>query len=253
MTRAQVISDINQIEDNGNNTASEVRTVLTDLLDFSDEGITANGTSINTLNVNVSNLTTRTVALENTVTTHQGDITTINGDINTIEDDIDVINDTLDAMGKPFHFWKENPVTDGNGNLLWYSIKGSEKRFANMTFRIQMTRLETARGMDHYFLLDAELVKIMKDFLSRFPKATDKLSFVVACNNPTLSEEKPYIKIITATIDFVEISSPKSSGVKFNFYSQTALDKDLMRVGDEIFTSIQFHCPPFNLADNPKP
>lgn len=247
MTRAQVLSDINKIEDNGNNTALEVRTVLTDLLDFSDEGITSNSESITTLNLNVTNLTTRVVTLESTVALHQTDIESINGDIETINNDIVIINEQLALLGKPFHYWKTTPITNGD-DLLWYSFQGILKRRANFTFKLVFKTNETVIGVDHYFELDIEIVKAIKEILNRFPDATDRLSFVVAANNPERTEDKPYRKILTATIDFVEIASPKSSGIKFNFYGSSGLDKDLLQVGDEIFTSIQFHCPAFNFV-----
>jgi uncharacterized coiled-coil protein SlyX len=247
MTRAQVINDINKIEDNGNNTALEVRTVLTDLLDFSDEGITSNTQSITTLNLNVSNLTTRVVTLETKVTNNTTDIETINEEIATINDDITFIKEELELLGRPFHFWKDSPVTNNLEDLLWYSFKGNVRNRVNFTFKLLIKRNETALGMDHYFALDAELVKTIKEILFRFPDAADRLSFVVASNNPLRIEaDKPYSKIFTATIELVEITSPKSAGIKFNFHNPGGLEKDLLRIGDQIFTSIQFHCPAFN-------
>jgi|GEM_PF-2138702 len=251
MTRAQVISDINKIEDNGNNTALEVRTVLTDLLDFSDEGITANSQGITTLNLNVNNLTTRVVTLENKVAVHDSQLSSINGDITSIENDITIINDELALLGKPFHFWNPNPVTDQFQNLLWYSFKGYYRGSVNFTFKLKVVENDGVNGKEHSFILDNELVKILEDILFHFPTATDKLSFVVSLRN-SIREEVPFTKIYTATIDLFNDTKDKKSGILLNFYNSNGTDKDFLLAGDEIFTSIQFHCPQFNFDFNPK-
>lgn len=248
MTRDQVISDINKIEDNGNNTALEVRTVLTDLLDFSDEGIRANSEGITTLNLNVNNLTTRVVTLENKVEAHDSQFTTINGDITSIENDITIINEELALLGKPFHFWNANPVSDQFQNLLWYSFKGNYGGPVGFTFKLVIVEDDGVNGKDHNFILDDELVQILKDILFHFTTATNKLSFVVSSKNLIREEEVPYTKIYTATIDLFNDDKTKKSGILLNFYNSSGLDKDFLITGDEIFTSIQFHCPGFDFS-----
>ncbi|MEC4004863.1 hypothetical protein OX283_009370 [Flavobacterium sp. SUN052] len=251
MTRAQVINDINKIEDNGTNTALEVRTVLTDLLDFSDEGISANSQGITTLNLNVNNLTTRVVTLENKVAVHDTEISTLNGNVTSIDNDITLINEELALIGKPFHVWSPTPVTDQYKNLLWYSFKGFVNDNVNFTFKLKIVENDGVNGKDHYFVLDGEIVKILEGILFHFPNVTDKLSFVVSSRNAN-RELVPFTKIYTATIDLFNDTKTKKSGIQLNFYSSNGTDKDFLIVGDEIFTSIQFHCPEFNFDFNPK-
>lgn len=250
MTRNDVISDINKIEDNGTNTALEVRTVLTDLLDFSEEGIktntngiAANSQSITAINTNVTNLTTRVVTLENKVNAHTANISNIEGDINNI-------NDELALLGKPFHFFQNTPITDGEQNLLWYSFQGFYQKSVNFTFKLKMVANETKQMLDHVFELDETLVDILKNILFHFPNEKDRLTFVVSSKNLTREDvEKPYTKIWTTTLDLLLDTDNKKSGIILNFFNSTGSDNDLLVAGDEIFTSIQFHCPEFNFVE----
>jgi len=243
MTRDKVVSDINKIEDNGNNTALEVRTVLTDLLDFSDEGIASNSTAITTINSTVSNLTSRVVTLENKVTAHDGAISTINTSITAIEGDIDIINEELKGIGRPFHFWKETPVVALNGDLLWYSFQGVFSEFVNFTFKLKIMQNEEKAGMDHYFPLDAEVVKVLSEILFHFPNMKDRLSFVVSSKNTLRAEEIPFSKIWTTTIDLVQSDKPKSVGILFNLYNYLGSDKNLLVAGDEFLPQLNFIVP----------
>lgn len=251
MTRDQVISDINKIEDNGNNTALEVRTVLTDLLDFSDEGIKDLNSNVDDLTIRVDNLEKKVSDHDSQFNTINADIISIKGDITSIENDITIINDELALLGKPFHFRNPNPVTDQFQNLLWYSFKGYYGGFVNFAFKLKMVENDGVNGKDHNFILDNELVNILEDILFHFPTVTDKLSFVVSSRN-LIRDEVPFTKIYTATIDLFNDAKAKKSGILLNFYNSSGSDKDVLFAGDEIFTSIQFHCPQFNFDFSPK-
>lgn len=247
MTKEQVLTDINKIEDNGTNTALEVRTVLTDLLDFSNEGITANSQEITTLNSNIDNLTTRVVKLETNDAIQDDTITKLTKEITNIGNDIDGINQDLALIGKPFYFWNEFPVKDQIGNYLWYSFQGFQRKSVNFTFKIKIIANDDQPGLDHNFILDDELVSILEKILYDFPNGSDRLSFVVSAkNNMNVGNVSTINKIFVTTLDLFQDDATNKKGIVFNFTSLEGIDKGFLALGDEVFTSIQFHCPKFN-------
>lgn len=264
-TRATVEPKIAAINDKGNNTALEVRTVLTELLNFSDEGLiqsntkitdletragsieTVNNqqnTSINIVNTKITNLETRASSIEVVNNQQNTSINTITTKINTIEsinvnqtDRIVVLENKPTAPSLiPFHFWKPGPVIGANNSLLWYSFKGIKGLSVNFTFKIKIA--ENIPGV-LFFPLDDEVFKAVRSILD--PAVQEDLSFVVAINN---SENRVSTtgnifnpRIWTAYLRF------EDKGVLFHLFNLP--EKNTLRFGDEIFTSIHFHCPEF--------
>lgn len=264
-TRATVEPKIAAINDKGNNTALEVRTVLTELLNFSDEGLiqsntkitnletrassieTVNNqqnTSINIVNTKITNLETRASSIEAVNNQQNTSINTINAKINTIEsinvnqtDRIFVLENKPTAPSLiPFHFWKPDPVIGASNSLLWYSFKGIKGLSVNFTFKIKIA--ENIPGT-LFFPLDDEVFKAIRSFLD--PTIQEDLSFVVAINNSEnrLSTTGNIFnpRIWTAYLRF------EDKGVLFHLFNLQ--EKNMLRFGDEIFTSIHFHCPEF--------
>ncbi|WP_281323075.1 hypothetical protein [Flavobacterium aestivum] len=263
-TRATVEPKIAAINDKGNNTALEVRTVLTELLDFSDEGLIQNNTktanlevrtnyietinnqqntSINAINTKITNLETRASSIEVVNNQQNTSINTINTKINAI-DSININQtDRIIALENksgtssltPFHFWKPDPIIIANNVSLWYSFKGIERQTVNFTFKIRVT--ENISG-PLFFPLDDEVYKTINSILE--PDVQEDLSFVVAVNNSENRVSTGNIynpRIWTAYIKF------EDKGVIFNLFNLQ--EKNILRFGDEIFTSIHFHCPEF--------
>jgi hypothetical protein len=289
-TRATVEPKIAAINDKGNNTALEVRTVLTELLNFSDEGLIQSNTkttnlevrtsyietinnqqdtSINAINTKITNLETRATSIEVVNNQQNTSINAINTKITNLETratsievvnnqqntSINTINTKINAIDnininqtdrivalenksgtsslRPFHFWKPDPVIRANNAFLWYSFKGIEKQTVNFTFKIRIT--ENISG-PLFFPLDDEVFKTINSILE--PAVQEDLSFVVAVNN---SENRTSIlnpRIWTTYIKF------EDKGIIFNLFNLQ--EKNILRFGDEIFTSIHFHCPEFN-------
>lgn len=264
-TRATVEPKIAAINDKGNNTALEVRTVLTELLNFSDEGLiqtntkitnletrassieTVNNqqnTSISTVNTKITNLETRASSIEVVNNQQNTSINTINAKISTIEsintnqtDRIVVLENKPNTSSLiPFHFWKPDPAIGANNSLLWFSFKGIERQTVNFTFKIKIG--ENMPGV-LFFPLDDEVFKTINSILE--PSIQEDLSFVVAINN---SENRVSTtgtlfnpRIWTAYLRF------EDKGVLFHLFNLQ--EKNMLRFGDEIFTSIHFHCPEF--------
>lgn len=236
-TRATVEPKIAAINDKGNNTALEVRTVLTELLNFSDEGLIQTNTKI-------TNLETRAASIETVNNQQNNSINTINAKIVAIEninvnqtDRIVVLENKPTAPSLiPFHFWKPDPIIGTNQASLWHSFKGIKGQTVNFTFKIKI--VENAIG-NLFFPLDEEILKTIRFILD--PSIQEQLSFVVAINN---SENRSSTtgnffnpRIWTAYLNFDD------KGMTFNLFN--LIEKNTLRSGDEIFTSIHFHCPEF--------
>lgn len=119
ITKEQVIGHINEIEDNGRNTAAEIRTVLSGLLDFSDGRFTQNAEDMKKLGGNLSGLENRVTALENM----ENDVAQLNENVLSLNSQINILTQDLNEAGKFFHVWSENPVSDKTKtSRLWYSF-----------------------------------------------------------------------------------------------------------------------------------
>jgi hypothetical protein len=127
-TKTTVETKITAINDKGNNTAVEVRDVLTELLNFSDEGKTE-------INTSLTQLTTRVTTLENQ---DQGNLV-------------------------PFHIFSLTPVVEQRKNLLWYSFKGLAKQTVNFTFKILINKFSGELA----FKIDNDM-QILSEILSQF-------------------------------------------------------------------------------------
>lgn len=271
MTRNEVINDINNIEDNGNNTALEVRKVLTDLLDFSDEGAKLNADNIKKTDENLNLLTKRVDDLEINDETQNTTISNNSANITTIESDIDLINNALNALGKPFHIWSTDSLLDLNGSSqLWYSFKGNVDTTCSFTFKIifsdkandtnqfsyRRSEINKSTGItnvnvDNLFtilkgnILSAKAAQIeiannifpIKGILSKVVK--DRLVFTV----PVTNIKNSILNTATMNIAFDFIKEGTFTEIRFIILGFN--NRDSIFDGDEIFTSIHFHCPDF--------
>lgn len=179
-TRAQVEAKIAGISDGGNNTAAEVRALLTDLLNYT----------------------------ENTETGGQLPL---------------------------FEFWEETAVQeDKNNGSLWYSFRGIERTYANFTFRLLINE---SNATDFIFKLDNKITEVLGAFFQQPMGGSEMpMSFVVPLTD-TLGKRIPRVWVLFFRI--------VDGGLIFKLKKDAATN-DRTQQGDEIFTSIQFHCPPFN-------
>lgn len=93
--------------------------------------------------------------------------------------------------------------------------------------------------MDYDYLFDAGLIDTLEKIIFYYKDPAYKMSFVVSCR----SKKKGILTLLTATFDFFGVQS-SNRGIRFNFYDQTRGSQ--LEPGDEVFTSIQLHCPKFN-------
>lgn len=179
-TRDVIEKKINEISDGGNNSAAEMRDVLTDLLDYT-ENVPSTGSNV-----------------------------------------------------EFFHFWDENPITDNNNlSQLWYSFKGINKESVNFTFKFILLEPDPKKGTDFYYKLDDKLLEVLKNILFG---TEDDLRFIVpGCYNDFYSNH------VCLNISLIE------NTLRFRF-SNNNFDQNNYDNGFNIFTSIQFHCPPFNFG-----
>ncbi len=179
-TRAQVEAKIAGISDGGNNTAAEVRAVLTDLLNYT----------------------------ENTDTGGQLPL---------------------------FEFWEEMSVKDEKNNgSLWYSFRGIEKAYANLTFRLLINE---SNATNFIFRLDSKIMEVLGTFFQQpMSEIQQAMSFVVSLTD-TKGKRIPRIWVL-----FFQMEKDRL----ILMLKKDAASNDRTQQGDEIFTSIQFHCPPFN-------
>jgi hypothetical protein len=179
-TRTTVETKITAINDRGNNTAVEVRDVLTELLDFSDE--------------------------------RSNDLT-------------------------PYHIFQKDSVKDPRGAALWYSFKGIKNQTVNFTFRV--TVLES--GISGLSLkIDPKIFEELKLILASFNNSN--LSFTVVVVNKTPDGNNPEPRVWSMLLDF---DIPKTV-INFKFFN--TVEKNALKNGDEIFSSIHFHCPEFDFT-----
>jgi len=239
-SREDVVVDINRIEDNGRNTAAEVRTALFDLLDFSDERYTQISEDIDDLYDYLSTMDFVVTDLGEQCETVKGDLTELSRSVAENTNKIDLINEKLIDIAEPFHYWDEEPIDD-NARIssLWYSFQGVYGKTVNFTFRIVIKGKETEYGMNYDYPLDNFIIEALEGIISYIKETRHKMSFVVSCTNVTGGIPK----ILTATFDFFEDEKNNNKGIRFNFYDQEG--KEALIEGDEIFTSIQLHCPQF--------
>lgn len=178
-TRAQVEAKIAGISDGGNNTAAEVRAVLTDLLDYT----------------------------ENT--------------------------DTGGGQLPLFEFWEKTSVQeDKNNGLLWYSFRGIERTSVNFTFRLI---IKEANATNFRFKLDPEIYETLNVFFQQYDNAM--MSFVVAVTDAGKKLNRVWMMSFMLREDGI---------LRIALKKETGSTNDTIRLDDEVFTSIQFHCPPFD-------
>lgn len=239
-SREDVIVDINRIEDNGRNTAAEVRTALFDLLDFSDERYTQISEDIDDLYDYLSTMDFVVTDLGRQCDTIERDLSELDKVVIKNSTEIEIIKQDLSTVGESFHFWSAEPIDD-NARIssLWYSFQGVYEKTVNFTFRILLKSREEEPGMNHDYPLDNLIIRALEGIISYIKEAKHKMSFVVSCTNAT----RGIPKILTATFDFVKDEKNNNKGIRFNFYDQEG--KEALIEEDEIFTSIQLHCPQF--------
>lgn len=179
-TRDVIEKKINEISDGGNNSAAEMRGVLTDLLDYT----------------------------ENTDTNVQLPL---------------------------FEFWEETPVKDDKNNgSLWYSFRGIEKAYANLTFRLLINE---SNATNFIFRLDDKIMEVLSNFFQQpMSEIQQAMSFVVSLTDTT-GKRIPRIWVL-----FIQMEKDRLILI----LKKDGTTNDRTQQGDEIFTSIQFHCPPFN-------
>lgn len=176
-TRDVIEKKINEISDGGNNSAAEMRDVLTDLLDYTD-----------------------------------------NTDVN-VELPL-------------FDFWEEGALlSEKNTGNLWYSFRGIEKTSVNFTFRLV---IREANVTSFIFTIDPKISETLNSFFQQYDNAL--MSFVVAVTDFGKKVPRVWIMSLQLRDNTLRIRLKKEGGVT----------NDTIRVDDEVFTSIQFHCPPFN-------
>lgn len=176
-TRDVIEKKINEISDGGNNSAAEMRDVLTDLLDYTE-----------------------------------------NTDIN--------------VQLPLFDFWEERALlSEKNTGNLWYSFRGIEKISVNFTFRLV---IREANITSFIFTIDPKISETLNSFFQQYDNAL--MSFVVAVTDFGKKVPRVWIMSLQLRDNTLRIMLKKEGGVT----------NDTIRVDDEVFTSIQFHCPPFN-------
>jgi len=160
-------------------------------------------------------------------------------DTNTILKDIlDCVelNDQGTTGASTFAFESKTTLTDPHGAVLNYSIRGIEKSFANITFKIL---IKENNVNDLKFPNDnPEIIKRLEPIIN--PELSNQLDFLVK-----IKREKPAStdgkKFRVGSLSFViskELISIKIESQEPN---------DFLLNGDQVFTSIAIHCPKFNI------
>jgi hypothetical protein len=153
--------------------------------------------------------------------------------INNIEQRVIVLENKPETDNyKPFSFWDENPIADNNGlSQLWYSFKGISKESVNFTFKFVLLKPDSKKGKEYNYKLNDKIVKELKSILIG---KDDDLTFIVpGCYNDFYSNH------VCLNISLIEDT------LKFRFSDNNFNDNNFDN-GFNIFTSIHFHCPPFN-------
>lgn len=179
-TRTEVETRIAAINDNGSNTAKEVRDVLTSLLDYTE-------------------------------------------------------NTDTGAQLPLFDLWDQNPVEDPKGTAsLWYSFRGIEKTTVNFTFRLL---IREASVTSFQFQLNPKIIEVLTPLFQQYDNTV--MSFAV----PVTDIEKKTWRVWTLFFRLVE------NTLRISLRPNPFTTNEIIRAGDEVFTSIQFHCPPFNFDE----
>ena len=133
---------------------------------------------------------------------------------------------------KPFSFWDANSLLSEKDTAnLWYSFRGIENTSVNFTFRLV---IREANVTSFIFRIDPKISETLNSFFQQFHNAF--MSFVVSVTDV----EKQTQRIWTMDLRF------RKDDLKINLKKETAGTNDTIRQWDEVFTSVYFHCPPFN-------
>lgn len=150
------------------------------------------------------------------------------------------LNDTGSGVNVvPFHFWSPDPLKDKKGAKLWYSFKGFHELFVNFTFRI-MIEESNVNSLSFVAENQSEIFEILSKIINS--KIQDQMEFLVKIKNSTEAVIKQFgKKFRVGAMNF----NMNNKGFIILIESQELNDN--LFVGDEIFTSITFHCPHFIL------
>lgn len=223
-TRQEVADEINEIVDNGRNTAYRVRTVLLDLLDFSDERYRDLLEYLEAMNLLVTEIDGKCETLQN-------NLTSTDGNVSGIASQVESIKSTQTEIGVPFKHWSQSSLTDNDNNsILWYSFRGFRENTVNFTFRIFFPT--EPNSTNFHYKLNPSIFNDLQTIISKGLGST--MTFVVSVN--TL--EGVSKQLVATTFELY--GTEENGEIRFNFDRETSFD-----AGDEIFTSIQLHCPQF--------
>lgn len=247
MTKQDVINEINRILDQSYTTAETVREVLNTLLDYSDDGITQNTTTIQELERDIEDQYSLINGQQQVLDNYGGQFEGINATLQNHEERIIALENEEQNLLFSYHI--TDPLRDQSGNVdLWYSFRGVENKYANYTF--VMKALKAIRGVNPvdivFNLRQSELVPILKKIMTD----TVNLSFVVAINNLRNAEGRMFSKLATTTIN---MSKDESAFFTHRIFPYNIIDPDgsqeeiILDEGDTIETSIIIHRPAFKI------
>jgi hypothetical protein len=245
MTKQDVINEINRILDQSYTTAETVREVLNTLLDYSDDGITQNRTSIEELERDIQDQSSLINGQQQVLDNYGGQFEGINATLQNHEERIIALEN--EEQNLLFSHFITDPLRDLSGNIdLWYSFRGVENKYANYTFAIKA--LKAIRGVNPVDIVfdfrRPELLNILKKIIIE----GSNLSFVVAINNRKDTEGRMFTKLATTTI---EISKDENPLFIHRVFPYNIIDPDgrqeeiILDEGDIIETSIIIHRPAF--------
>ncbi|WBX99109.1 hypothetical protein [Chryseobacterium gambrini] len=160
--------------------------------------------------------------------------------INNIEQRIIVLENKPETDDyKPFSFWEESPLKDKRGAYLWYSFRGIEKLSASFTFRLL---IKESSVTDFRFQLNDKIIETLKVFFQKPIHQITPISFTVSVNNTKPENESTIVYHPRIWTMYFMISD---NIVNFKLAKERYIEDKILE-GDEIFTSIHFHCPEFN-------
>ncbi|EJL75842.1 hypothetical protein [Chryseobacterium populi] len=133
-----------------------------------------------------------------------------------------------------FDLWDENPLDDPKGGRLWYSFRGIEKTTVNFTFRLLIRESSVT---NFQFQLDPKIIEALTPLFQQYDNTV--MSFAV----PVTDIEKKTWRVWTLFFRIVE------NTLRISLKPNPFTTNDRIQAGDEVFTSIQFHCPPFNFDE----
>jgi len=173
-----------------------------------------------------------------------------NGNINAVDTNR-ILKDILDCEELnhdngskliPFHFWSPNVLADRKGAKLWYSFKGLTEQFVNFTFVIKISK-PNVTSFNFISKDQSEIFEILSKIIN--PEIQNQMEFLVKIKNADEKVSNKFKKVFrTGSMSF-EINDDR---IIIQIESQELSDK--LFAGDEIFSSITFHCPNFNFSDN---